>query len=138
MWGLRRDSRLEPRRPSVRPTAASAGSLLADTSSFPSTSRVDLDALISDYKPGYSLEQAFYTDSSIFEEEYRHIFSRQWQFVDHISRIPNRGDYFLFSICGEEIVEASSWKLPMTILFSPPKATTKPLISVHSSLLVII
>jgi Rieske 2Fe-2S family protein len=29
---------------------------------------------------------------------------RQWQFVDHVSRIPNRGDFFLFTIAGEEII----------------------------------
>ena len=64
----------------------------------------DIDALIANHQPGYSLEQAFYIAPEIFEEEFTHLFSRQWQFADHISRIPKQGDYFLFAIAGEEII----------------------------------
>ena len=65
---------------------------------------LDVDTLIERHQPGYSLEQAFYTDEDIFEEEFKYIISRQWQYTDHISRIPNKGDYFLFQIAGEEII----------------------------------
>ena len=63
-----------------------------------------IDQLLASFRPGYSLEQAFYCSPEIFEEEYTHLFSRQWQFTDHISRIPNKGDFFLFKIAGEEII----------------------------------
>ncbi|MEE9231245.1 MAG: aromatic ring-hydroxylating dioxygenase subunit alpha [Acidobacteriota bacterium] len=64
----------------------------------------NLDVLIADHRPGHSLERPFYLDPAIFEQEYVHLFSRQWQFADHISRIPRKGDYFLFRIAGEEII----------------------------------
>jgi len=65
---------------------------------------IDLDTLLENHRDGYSLERPFYTDSTVFEEEYKHIFSRQWQYADHINRIPNKGDYFLFTIAGEQII----------------------------------
>ena len=63
-----------------------------------------VDELIARQKPGYSLEQALYVEPEIFDEEFKHIFSRQWPFTDHIGRIPTGGDYFLFKIAGEEII----------------------------------
>lgn len=69
-----------------------------------STEYSAIDALIANHQPGYSLDQAFYLAPEIFEEEFDHLFSRQWQFTDHISRIPKQGDYFLFKIAGEEII----------------------------------
>lgn len=63
-----------------------------------------IDDLIAAYQANYSLEQPFYFSPEIFEEEFIHLFSRQWQFTDHISRIPHKGDYFLFRIAGEEII----------------------------------
>ena len=63
-----------------------------------------IDALIANHRLGYTLDQAFYLSPEVFEEEFTHLFSRQWQFTDHISRIPKQGDYFLFKIAGEEII----------------------------------
>lgn len=63
-----------------------------------------IDELVSRQKPGYTLEQPFYTDPEIFEFEKDRVLFRQWQFVDQISRIPNKGDYFLFTIAGEELI----------------------------------
>ncbi len=68
------------------------------------TTGLDIDALIQNHQMGYSLERAFYLSPEIFEEEFIHIFSRQWQYTDHINRIPHQGDYFLFQIAGEEII----------------------------------
>jgi phenylpropionate dioxygenase-like ring-hydroxylating dioxygenase large terminal subunit len=67
-------------------------------------SQLDIDTLLKNHRIGYSLEQPFYTDHAIFEEEYKHILSRQWQYTDHMNRIPNKGDYFLFNIAGEQII----------------------------------
>ena len=68
------------------------------------TADLDIDALIARQRVGYSLERPFYVDPAIFEREFEHIFSRRWQFTEHISRIPSKGDYFLFRIAGEEII----------------------------------
>lgn len=65
---------------------------------------LDIDQLLNNHQDGYSLEQPFYTSELVFEEEFKHIFSRQWQYADHINRIPNKGDYFLFNLAGEQII----------------------------------
>lgn len=64
----------------------------------------EIDTLLANHRDGYALDRAFYTDPAIFEAEYRHLISRQWQYVDHIVRIPKKGDYFLFRIAGEELI----------------------------------
>jgi Rieske 2Fe-2S family protein len=64
----------------------------------------NLDSLLKNHRNGYALEQPFYLDPAIFEEEMTHIFMRQWQYADHISRIPKKGDYFVHTVAGEEII----------------------------------
>ncbi len=54
--------------------------------------------------PGMSLEQPFYTDPHIFEEDLRRIVAKQWLFVDHISAIPDAGDVITWEIAGESII----------------------------------
>ena len=54
--------------------------------------------------PGYSLDQRFYTDRHIFDRDMNAIFNQQWLLVDHVSRIPDPGDYFLFEIGSESII----------------------------------
>lgn len=71
---------------------------------IPQTDTADIDELLATHRAGYALERAFYTDSGIFEAEFKHIISRQWQYVDHLSRISNKGDFVLFRIAGEEII----------------------------------
>lgn len=63
-----------------------------------------IDELIARQKPGFSLEQPFYADHSIFERDMARMFRRQWLFVDHASRIPAAGDYLLYEIAGESII----------------------------------
>ena len=65
---------------------------------------VDLKNLIKQQKENYTLDQAFYTDDYIFDLDIKNIFSKQWVFVGHISRIPKHGDYFLFNIANESII----------------------------------
>src|SRR4051794_26398197 len=40
-----------------------------------------------------ALEPRFYRDPAIVELEEERIFSRSWQLVTHVARIPNPGDY---------------------------------------------
>ncbi len=65
---------------------------------------LDIDAMIAAHKDGYSLEQPFYLDQSIFESDYNRVIAPMWLFVDHVSRIPDAGDYFLYEIAGESII----------------------------------
>ncbi len=63
-----------------------------------------LTELIARRKPGYSLDQAFYTDPEIFALDMERAVFPQWLMIDHVSRIPNPGDYFVHRIAGEEII----------------------------------
>jgi len=60
--------------------------------------------LLAEYRPGWSLPQRFYTDPEIFARDVERIFMREWLLIDHASRIPRPGDYFLFEIAGESII----------------------------------
>ena len=48
------------------------------------------------YQEGKTLPQDFYTDESIFTDEMKAIYFKQWLMVDHVTRIKNPGDYFVF------------------------------------------
>ena len=56
------------------------------------------------YEEGKTLPQEFYTDEDIFSDEMKKIYFKQWLMVDHVSRIPNPGDYFLFNAEKESII----------------------------------
>jgi len=64
----------------------------------------ELKTLIRSQKPNHTLDQKFYTNDDIFELDLKNIFSKQWVFVGHATRIPNQGDYFLFEIGNESII----------------------------------
>jgi len=55
---------------------------------------------------GYStiLPREYYVSAEIFEKEFDKVFSRQWIFIVHASRIPKVGDYVVQEFAGESIV----------------------------------
>ena len=61
-----------------------------------------LDELIGRQKPGFALEQPFYGNDAIFKLDLERVVSKQWLYVDHVSRLPEVGDYM--RIAGEEII----------------------------------
>lgn len=63
-----------------------------------------LSDLIERQAPSCSLEGAFYNDPEIYKVDMEHLVYRQWLLVDHESRIPNRGEYFVFEIDDESII----------------------------------
>ncbi len=64
----------------------------------------DIDRMVAAYQDGFSLEQAFYRSPDVFERDMARLLSRRWLLVDHESRIPKKGDYFLFNIGHESII----------------------------------
>ncbi|MCI0537052.1 MAG: aromatic ring-hydroxylating dioxygenase subunit alpha [Verrucomicrobiales bacterium] len=60
--------------------------------------------LIAAHRPGWTLQQPFYTDPAIFDLELEKIFLRSWLFAGHVSQIPRRGDYFLYEIARESMI----------------------------------
>ena len=64
----------------------------------------EFNDLLVNYTEGKTLPQEFYTNENIFSEEMKRIYHNQWLLVDHISRIPDPGDYFLFDAGKESII----------------------------------
>ena len=60
--------------------------------------------LIKKQKNNFPLDQAFYTNQEIYDIEVKNILFNQWIFIGHESRIPNKGDYFLFDVGKESII----------------------------------
>ena len=64
----------------------------------------DIDVLIRRQKPGFTLEQPFYCADDVFDRDMDRLIRERWWLVDHGSRIPKPGDYFLFDIGNESII----------------------------------
>ena len=60
--------------------------------------------LIKKQKDNFPLDQSFYIDKDIYDIDLKNIFFNQWIFVGHESRIPKKGDYFLFNVGDESII----------------------------------
>jgi len=65
---------------------------------------VRIDDLIAAHRPGWTLERAFYNDPEIYEVELEKIFVQGWLYAGHVSRIPGRGDFFLWEVAGESLI----------------------------------
>jgi len=60
--------------------------------------------LINNYKPGFSLEQAFYTNNEVFVAEWDFIFKKHWLYAGNTAQIPKPGDYFLYHLQNDSII----------------------------------
>ncbi|HMD00291.1 MAG TPA: aromatic ring-hydroxylating dioxygenase subunit alpha, partial [Ferruginibacter sp.] len=60
--------------------------------------------IIKNYRPGFSLEQAFYISNEVFEAEWEHIFKKQWLYAGNITQIPKPGDYFLYQLQNDSVI----------------------------------
>jgi glycine betaine catabolism A len=64
----------------------------------------DLNSLLTSYKPGYSLEQAFYVNEEVLEAEWESIFKKHWLFAGSIAQIPKAGDYFVYQLRNDSVI----------------------------------
>ena len=60
--------------------------------------------LAANTRVGYSFDQEFYASDAVFKADMDHVISQKWLLAGHVSRIPNKGDYFLFKIGVEQII----------------------------------
>jgi phenylpropionate dioxygenase-like ring-hydroxylating dioxygenase large terminal subunit len=67
-------------------------------SSFPGVDRFEAEPERSRTLPGH-----YYWDPAIFEQERRHIFLRSWQYVGHISMLPEPGHYIVREILDQSV-----------------------------------
>lgn len=65
---------------------------------------LSIEKLIADQKPGYSLDQRFYTDPAIYELELERIVYRNWIFAGHVSQLPEPGDFRVLNVAGESAI----------------------------------
>lgn len=64
----------------------------------------ELQELLSSQKPGYSLEQRFYTDPGIYALEVERIVTRNWILAGHESELARPGDFKVFNAAGESAI----------------------------------
>ena len=63
-----------------------------------------VDELIASQKPGFSLDQRFYTDPDIYELEVERIINRNWVLAGHQSELPASGDFKVFRVGKESAI----------------------------------
>ena len=63
-----------------------------------------LRELIACQKPGWSLEQRFYTDPEIYALELEHIVTRNWIFAGHTSQLGEAGDYLVLEVANDSAI----------------------------------
>jgi phenylpropionate dioxygenase-like ring-hydroxylating dioxygenase large terminal subunit len=56
------------------------------------------------YRVGFSLPQHLYTDDAQYRRDEVWLKDHLWFFVDHESRIPNAGDFFLYEYANESVI----------------------------------
>ncbi len=60
--------------------------------------------LIAETQLGCSLPQEYYTSDAVFAADMDQIITQKWLLAGHVSRIPKKGDYFLFRVGAEQII----------------------------------
>jgi Rieske 2Fe-2S family protein len=63
-----------------------------------------IENLISRQRQGWTLEQPFYTDTAIFEHEWKSIWSKYWLFAGTTAEIPKAGDFFTYQAYRDSII----------------------------------
>ncbi len=63
-----------------------------------------IDELIAGQKPGYALEQRFYTDPQIYDLEVDRIVARNWVLAGHQSELPEPGDFKVLNVANESAI----------------------------------
>jgi Rieske 2Fe-2S family protein len=63
-----------------------------------------VEELIAERRPGYSLEQRFYTDPEVYKLELEKIIYRNWILVGHATEFPEPGDFRVFNVAGESAI----------------------------------
>lgn len=65
---------------------------------------IDLGLTTPEVSPGYTLPREYYTSPSVFAADMRRVVGGMWLLVDHVSRIPAPGSFFLVAVADESII----------------------------------
>jgi len=66
--------------------------------------RPRLEEALDRYRPGWSLEQFFYTNEELFEYERQTWLARQWYLIGQAGEVPRIGDYIVRELLGESLI----------------------------------
>jgi len=64
----------------------------------------EISDLLSNQIKGFSLQQKFYKDPGIYQQEMDRIFMKSWLYAGHVSQIKNVGEYFLYEMDTESVI----------------------------------
>ncbi|MGI9425199.1 MAG: aromatic ring-hydroxylating oxygenase subunit alpha [Hyphomicrobiaceae bacterium] len=62
------------------------------------------EGLIKSRRPGWSLEQPFYVDPTIFALDMERVFRTGWLFAGHACEIREPGDFFSYDVAGDSLI----------------------------------
>lgn len=65
---------------------------------------IDLSRLLAEYRPGFSLPQAFYTDERVYRLDLERIFAHRWLFAGFSCQVPRPGDFFTFEVGDDSLI----------------------------------
>ncbi len=63
-----------------------------------------LGDLLKSRRPGWSLEQPFYTEPAVFEADMVRVYRRGWLFAGHACQLSRPGDYFTYDVAGDSVI----------------------------------
>lgn len=79
---------------------ANVGQMLSSANS----SSAIVSALLGRQRKDHSLQAGFYLSDDIYQMDIEHVLMRHWQCVNHVSSIPNVGDYLVFNYDRESVI----------------------------------
>ncbi len=65
---------------------------------------VAVSNLIDSRRPGWSLEQPFYIDPTVFQLDLERVFRTGWLFAGHACQIKKPGEYFCYEVAGDSLI----------------------------------
>ncbi|MDH3372708.1 MAG: aromatic ring-hydroxylating dioxygenase subunit alpha [Gammaproteobacteria bacterium] len=66
--------------------------------------RRSVEELIVSHKPGYALDQRFYTDPEVYALEIERVVSRNWIVAGHQSELPQPGDFKVLNVANDSAI----------------------------------
>ena len=76
------------------------------------------ERLMSQTLPKNTIDPSSYTSETIFSKELDQIFARSWQYVGHVCKVQNPGDYFVVDVAGESLIITRSSDNELNALFN--------------------
>ncbi len=70
----------------------------------------EISELVKEQGHRRALDQRFYSDPDVYQQDIDNIFLKSWLYAGHQSEIPNPGDWFLFEFANESIIIVRSEK----------------------------